>query len=52
MHALLERGVFVRKPGELPINGYIRVTVGTPAERAVFYDEFAGALEALRERVS
>ena len=33
MHALLERGVFVRKPGEPPINGFIRVTVGTAAER-------------------
>jgi histidinol-phosphate aminotransferase len=52
MHALLERGVFVRKPGELPINGYIRVTVGTEAERAVFYDRFSAALDALRERVS
>jgi histidinol-phosphate aminotransferase len=51
MHALLERGVFVRKPGEPPINGYIRVTVGTPAERAVFYEEFAAALDALRDRV-
>jgi len=52
MHALLERGVFVRKPGEPPINGCIRVTVGTPADRAVFYEVFTGALDALRERVS
>jgi histidinol-phosphate aminotransferase len=52
MHALLERGVFVRKPGEAPINGYIRVTVGTAEERALFYEHFAAALDALRERVS
>jgi histidinol-phosphate aminotransferase len=51
MHGLLERGVFVRKPGEPPINGYIRVTVGTPDERALFYEHFAAALDALRERV-
>ncbi len=51
MHALLERGVFVRKPGEPPINGYIRVTVGTPGERVLFYEQFAAALDALRERV-
>jgi histidinol-phosphate aminotransferase len=49
---LLERGVFVRKPGEPPINGYIRVTVGTAEEREHFYEQFAGALDALRERVS
>ena len=52
MHALLERGVFVRKPGEPPINGYIRVTVGTAEERALFYEHFAAALDGLRERVS
>jgi histidinol-phosphate aminotransferase len=49
---LLERGVFVRKPGEPPINGYIRVTVGTAGERAFFYEQFAAALDALRERVN
>jgi histidinol-phosphate aminotransferase len=52
MHGLLERGVFVRKPGAPPINGYIRVTVGTPAERAFFYEQLTATLEALRERVS
>jgi histidinol-phosphate aminotransferase len=52
MHGLLERGVFVRKPGEPPINGFIRVTVGTPEERVLFYERFAAALDALRERVS
>lgn len=51
MHGLLERGVFVRKPGEPPINGFIRVTVGTAEERALFYAQFTAALDALRERV-
>lgn len=36
--ALLDQGVFVRKPGAAPIDGYIRVTIGTPAERAAFAD--------------
>lgn len=52
MHGLLERGVFVRKPGEPPINGFIRVTVGTAEERALFYEQFSAALDAVRERVS
>ena len=52
MHGLLERGVFVRKPGEPPINGCVRVTVGTPGERVLFYEIFAATLDALRERVS
>lgn len=50
--ALLERGVFVRKPGEPPIDGFIRVTVGTPAERALFAAAFAGALDDVRERAN
>jgi histidinol-phosphate aminotransferase len=48
---LLERGVFVRKPGAAPIDGFIRVTVGTPAERAIFAEEFAAVLASLREPV-
>ena len=52
VQALLERGVFVRKPGSAPIDGFIRVSVGTPAERAAFFEQFTDALEALRERVS
>jgi histidinol-phosphate aminotransferase len=51
VEALLARGVFVRKPGQPPIDGYIRVTVGTAAERARFAEAFAGALDAIRERV-
>jgi histidinol-phosphate aminotransferase len=48
---LLERGVFVRKPGLPPIDGFIRVTVGTPEERAIFAEAFAMVLDTLRERV-
>ena len=33
---LLERGVFIRKPFAPPLDGYIRVSVGTAAERATF----------------
>jgi histidinol-phosphate aminotransferase len=33
---LMARGVFIRKPFAPPLDGYIRVTVGTPAERAAF----------------
>ena len=43
IRALLDRGVFVRKPFAPPLDGYIRVTVGTAAERA----EFAGHLRAV-----
>jgi histidinol-phosphate aminotransferase len=46
---LLELGVFVRKPYAPPIDGFIRVTVGTAAERAAFAEIFAEALERVRE---
>ncbi|HZZ65415.1 MAG TPA: aminotransferase class I/II-fold pyridoxal phosphate-dependent enzyme [Candidatus Baltobacteraceae bacterium] len=36
MNALLARGVFVRKPGAPPLDRYVRVSVGTAAERAEF----------------
>lgn len=42
---LMARGVFIRKPFAPPLDGYIRVTVGTAAERAAF----AGHLRALHE---
>ena len=42
--AMLERGVFIRKPGAPPLDGFVRVSVGTPAERAAFADAFAEAL--------
>ncbi|GAC1416300.1 MAG: pyridoxal phosphate-dependent aminotransferase [Candidatus Velthaea sp.] len=47
---LLELGVFVRKPYAPPIDGYIRVTVGTAAEREAFGAVFAEALGRLREK--
>jgi len=42
--ALLERGVFIRKPGAAPLDRYVRVTVGTESERAAFATSFAEAL--------
>ena len=45
---LLRGGVFVRKPWAAPIDGYIRVTVGTAAERAAFGEIFAEALARVR----
>ena len=47
---LLELGVFVRKPWARPIDGYIRVTIGTAAERARFAELFAEALDRVREK--
>jgi histidinol-phosphate aminotransferase len=44
VEALLENGIFIRKPGAPPLDGFIRVTVGTAAERAVFADVFRGLL--------
>jgi histidinol-phosphate aminotransferase len=49
---LLERGVFVRKPYAPPLDGFIRVTVGTPAERSAFAQIFAEALGGLREKAA
>ena len=50
--ALLQRGIFVRKPGAPPIDDCIRVTVGTSAERAAFAAAFAEALDDLREKAT
>ncbi len=36
LNALAARGVFVRMPGAPPLDRYVRVTVGTPAERVAF----------------
>ena len=44
---LLERSVFVRKPGAPPLDRCIRVTVGTLAERRRFGDALAEATLAL-----
>jgi histidinol-phosphate aminotransferase len=45
--ALLRLGVFVRKPGAAPLDGYIRVTVGTSGERTAFGAALAEALAML-----
>jgi len=50
--ALLERGIFVRKPGAPPIDDCIRVTVGTSSERAAFAAAFAEALDTRREKAT
>ncbi|GAC1576782.1 MAG: pyridoxal phosphate-dependent aminotransferase [Candidatus Elarobacter sp.] len=47
---LLELGVFVRKPWAPPIDGFVRVTVGTVAQRAAFAEIFAEALDRVREK--
>jgi len=46
--ALLARGVFVRMPMVAPIDRCIRVTVGTPPERALFAEVFREVLDELR----
>jgi histidinol-phosphate aminotransferase len=46
VETLLQRGVFVRKPGAPPLDGHIRVSIGTEIERARFADIFAAALAA------
>ncbi|MDB5363382.1 MAG: pyridoxal phosphate-dependent aminotransferase [Rhodospirillales bacterium] len=46
--ALLEReGVFIRMPGAAPLDRCIRVTVGRPAERAVFAAAFRRVIACL-----
>ena len=44
MDALLAHGVFVRMPGAPPLNRCIRVTVGLPAERALFAEALTEVL--------
>ncbi|HXF33641.1 MAG TPA: aminotransferase class I/II-fold pyridoxal phosphate-dependent enzyme [Candidatus Acidoferrales bacterium] len=44
---LLELGVFIRKPGAPPLDGFVRVTVGTPEQRAAFEPLLAEALERI-----
>jgi len=44
--ALLERGIHVRKPHHAPLDGCVRVSIGSPAERA----EFAAALRFIATR--
>ncbi len=52
VETLLAHGVFVRKPAAAPIDGYIRVTVGTVAQRTAFAKIFAEALERVREKAA
>ena len=49
---LLGLGVFVRKPWAPPIDGFVRVTVGTPTERAAFAERFAEAIDLVREKAA
>jgi histidinol-phosphate aminotransferase len=52
VETLLELGVFVRKPWAPPIDGFVRVTVGTPPERAALAERFAEALDRVREKMA
>jgi histidinol-phosphate aminotransferase len=44
---LLRRAVFIRKPGAPPLDRYVRVTIGTAAERERFARALGEALAAL-----
>jgi histidinol-phosphate aminotransferase len=46
VEAMLQNGIFIRKPGAPPLDGFIRVTVGAAAERAVFAEVFGDLLSA------
>jgi histidinol-phosphate aminotransferase len=50
VQALLEAGVFVRKPWAPPLDGYVRITVGTAEQRAILAQRFVEALDAVREK--
>ena len=45
LEAILRRGVFIRMPGAAPLDRMIRVSVGTPADIALFGEALEGALE-------
>jgi len=47
LEEMLRHGVFLRKPAAPPLDGYVRVTVGTPEERKRFAEIFTSVL---RER--
>ncbi len=44
LEALIQNAIFVRKPMCSPINQLVRVTVGTPQERAIFAETLTGIL--------
>jgi len=46
VEALLQLGIFVRKPGAPPLDGHIRVTVGTANDRLRFGEALGEALPA------
>ncbi len=48
LEALAARGVFVRMPGAPGLDRFVRVTVGTPLERALFAEIFADVWASLR----
>jgi len=48
LEALAARGVFVRMPGAPGLDRFVRVTVGTPPERALFAEIFADVWASLR----
>jgi histidinol-phosphate aminotransferase len=48
MNALLARGVFIRKPSAPPLDRFVRISVGTSAER----DEFAARLRLLMRELA
>jgi histidinol-phosphate aminotransferase len=45
LQALLARGVFIRMPGEAPLDRCVRVTVGTQEQRADFAEIFSQILQ-------
>jgi histidinol-phosphate aminotransferase len=48
LDALIERGVFVRKPAVPPLDRLVRVTVGTLEERAIFAEAFTKVISQNR----
>jgi histidinol-phosphate aminotransferase len=49
--ALAERGVFIRMPGAPPLDRCVRVTVGTPEERAAFAEILRAVWPEVREHI-
>jgi len=45
---LLQRGIFIRKPGLPPLDRYVRITVGTPAQRGELARAFGEAFDVVR----
>lgn len=48
LNALLDRGVWIRKPGAPPLDRYVRASVGTAPLRAAFADALRGVVEMVR----